>query len=257
MQTINDWNDRAINVVRSRGGVIATVNPYDNLIRSGVSPWPPPEIVQKLYKSEQQNKFDDPSVAGFAGHYSDLQSINSEDAITWSFFGPLVYGVPRVRREFLTELCELIGIAEPRGDAIHAWLWRRLPHPETFVSGGPEVDFGLQSDDMVVLGEAKWNSKVDRKQGVLKTKTQIELRDMFCGGMGHKIYPDCQRFLILGVSQTGDVVKPYLAGCSGGKVAMHDIAWTDLCRFASLPHAAEFRRYYDWKCQMGQRQTNP
>lgn len=52
--------------------------------------WPPPEIVQKLNKSNHKlafmgKIFADPKFT--LGFNSDLQSIHSEDAITWSVFG--------------------------------------------------------------------------------------------------------------------------------------------------------------------------
>ena len=78
-----DWNGRAIPVARSKGGVKAVSHPYDNLIRTGFTAWPPPEIVQKLYKSRQSRAFDgkdlDVATSGL-GYYCDLQSLHSEDA---------------------------------------------------------------------------------------------------------------------------------------------------------------------------------
>ncbi len=93
------------------------------------------------------------------GFYSDLQSLHSEDAVTWSFFGPLVYAAPSVRSAFVKELLILIDV---QGSSLNAlvWLWRRIPHPDDLVPGGPEIDFGIQTDDVFLLGEAKWRSSV-------------------------------------------------------------------------------------------------
>jgi hypothetical protein len=47
-------------------------------------PWPPPPVVQKLYESRQSRAFAEPELAAaieVLGFYSDLQSLNSEDAI--------------------------------------------------------------------------------------------------------------------------------------------------------------------------------
>ena len=38
-----DWNGRAIPAARSKGGVKAVSHPYDNLIRTGFTAWPPPK----------------------------------------------------------------------------------------------------------------------------------------------------------------------------------------------------------------------
>ena len=51
--TLLDWNGRTIEVANSDGGVLATINPFDNLVKTGISPWPTPEVIQKLYQSRQ------------------------------------------------------------------------------------------------------------------------------------------------------------------------------------------------------------
>ena len=95
MKQIPDWAAAAtVTVAESAGGVLATIDPFANLLRAGVSPWPPSELLQKLYGSDRwrgKTEEDDRLARAALGHYSDLQSLNSEDAITWSFFGPLIY----------------------------------------------------------------------------------------------------------------------------------------------------------------------
>jgi hypothetical protein len=85
------------------------------------------------------------------------------------------------------------------------WLWRRLPHPDNLVPGGPEIDFGIQTMDVLVLGEAKWRSAVGAAQGIKKDKNQIVLRREFCEKYGEKIYPRCRHFVVLGLSLYGGV----------------------------------------------------
>jgi hypothetical protein len=58
-------------------------------------------------------------------------------------------------------------------------LWRKIPNPETKVFVGPEIDFGIITDSAFILGEAKWKSGIDEKQGKLKNKTQLESREEF------------------------------------------------------------------------------
>src|SRR5688500_14738550 len=103
------------------------------------------------------------------GFYSDLQSIHSEDAITWSVFGPVIYGGKTVREPCVTDLLKMIRVPGKAGNA-HIWLWGRLPHPDTLVPGGPEIDFGVQTDDVFLLGEAKWRSSIGSAQGVNRDK---------------------------------------------------------------------------------------
>ena len=101
---MRDWNGREIESARSRGGVLAVVDFSDNLIRPDGVTWPPPPVVQKLYESRQVRAFDGADVEAATrvlGAYSDLQSMHSEDAVTWSYFGPLAYGMASARVGFL------------------------------------------------------------------------------------------------------------------------------------------------------------
>src|SRR6266571_1067849 len=59
MSLIADWRGREIQVARSSGGVLAVADPWDNVISTGVRPWPPLELVQKLYQSRQVQAFVD------------------------------------------------------------------------------------------------------------------------------------------------------------------------------------------------------
>lgn len=134
--------------------------------RGEVIPWPPPELVQKFYQSYQARAYsgaDATAVTRELGYYSDLQSLHSEDVLTWSFFGPIVYSPPDVRARYIESLLRLV----------------RVPHPDTLVPGGPEVDFGIQTPTVFLLGEAKWRNKVAGRQGVAKDKSHLTLRREF------------------------------------------------------------------------------
>jgi hypothetical protein len=126
VETIENWQGQRTEVARSRGGVLAVADPWNNVIRTGVKPWPPPELIQKTYESRQVRAYSDlERVVAISqmGFYSDLQSLHSEDAITWSIFGPVAYAAASVRRAFVKELLELIDV---RGSSENArvWLWR-------------------------------------------------------------------------------------------------------------------------------------
>ena len=91
---MQDWNGFDLPYAQSRGGVIAVADFSRNLIHPANVPWPPACIVQKLYGSTKILAFPNESrdlLRETLGYYSDLQSLHSEDAITWSFFGPLAY----------------------------------------------------------------------------------------------------------------------------------------------------------------------
>ena len=251
MAQISDWRGHLVEIAESAGGVRAVADPWNNVIKTGVRPWPPPELIQKIYESRQVRAF-----AGQAhvvatanlGFYSDLQSLHSEDAITWSFFGPLAYATPSIRSAFVRELLRLIEVEGSSNDA-HVWLWRRLPHPDTLVSGGPEIDFGIQTDDVFLLGEAKWRSPVGRGQGVKRDKTQMMLRQEFCRKYGARILSGTVRFVVLGVSWNGGIAVR--ADSEVDRITLHvrDTTWEALARLRTHPCAEEVQQYLHWKSE--------
>jgi hypothetical protein len=251
MPTIRDWRGAEVEVAHSAGGVIAVVDPWANTVRGGVSPWPPPELIQKAYQSRQVRSFRDAHAAAAIralGYYTDLQSLHSEDALTWSVFGTVAYAAPSIRTAFVAELLRLIDIPheEPVLDA-NIWLWRRLPHPDTLVPGGPEVDFGIQTADVFLLGEAKWLSPVGALQGVAGDKDQLALRREFCEKYGRGVLPGCRRFVVLAVSRAGGVLPETNAEVAGVSVHARDATWERVVALSSHPSADELRVYLVWK----------
>jgi len=188
-----DWNGKPIPLARSKGGVKAVAHPFDNLIRTGIAAWPPPEIIQKLYKSRQSRAFegkDFETATSGLGYYCDLQSLHSEDAITWSVFGTIARAPKDFLESWVRDLFRLIDL--PVSDSTNAeiFLWRRIPHPDTLVSGGPEIDVGIMTLNTVILVEAKWLSGVGAAQGKARDKDQIQLRGEFLAKYGAVIFPD-------------------------------------------------------------------
>jgi len=143
---IKDWNGKEIPLAVSKGGVRVVAHPFDNLIQTGCDPWPPSEIIQKLYESRQVRAFDGDQRAiceSGLGYYCDLQSLNSEDAITWSVFGTVALSQKHLLEKWLGDLFHLLDLDDATTDKAEIFLWRRIPHPDTLVSGGPEIDFGI------------------------------------------------------------------------------------------------------------------
>ena len=252
MTIIPDWNGREIEVATSAGGVLATVNPWDNVVRTAVAPWPPPELLQKAYHSRQVRAYQDADAelaTRTFGYYSDLQSLNSEDAIAWSVFGPLIYSGGLTSAPFVRSLLQAIDVEPGALRHVVIWLWRRLPHPDSLVSGGPEIDFGIQSEDLFLLGEAKWLSGLGTQQGVAGNKDQIVLRREFNEKYGRRLLPDCRRFVVLGVSPGGRLLDPTDSEADGVSLHVRSVAWRTLCSMAEHPLSAELERYLDWKAK--------
>ena len=246
MREVEHWmQTRSIRVAESAGGVLATLDPLENLVRGGASPWPPPELLQKLYASDRwrgKTPEDDASVRSCLGHYCDLQSLNSEDAITWSFFGPLIYGPATWREDFATKLLKTIGFPAP--SAVALWLWRRIPHPEKPAStGGPEIDFGLQTDRSLILGEAKWNSQLGSGQGVAGDRTQLDLRLAYCSGLGRLALTSIQHWAVVGVGRESDVLHQG----DSSETKIHNLSWKDLCAFMPADLQPQLYQCVDWK----------
>lgn len=179
----------------------------------------------------------------FNGYYSDLQSIHSEDAITWSVFGTIAHASNENRIKFISELFQSLGLASETVHSTEIFLWRRIPHPETLVSGGPEIDFGILTNDTLLLGEAKWKSSVVAAQGINKDKTQLQLRVEFLKKYAPKLYPGVRHFVLLGVGLNNDVIENY----SDKTVKYIGTTWNTICNFKSHPSYDELQRYLIWK----------
>lgn len=241
-----DWNGNIIPVARSKGGVKAVAHPFDNLIRTGITAWPPSEIIQKLYKSRQSRAFEgkdlETATSGL-GYYCDLQSLHSEDAITWSVFGTIARAPQNILETWLKDLFRLIDLPDSESDNAEIFLWRRLPHPDTLVSGGPEIDVGIMTSNTVILVEAKWLSGVCAKQGKARDKDQIQLRGEFLSKYGSAIFPERPHKVVLGVSLLPNAFKD----TTPDGVSFRATLWHSLCDLPSHPLTEELSRHVEWK----------
>jgi hypothetical protein len=243
---MKDWNQNEIACARSSGGVTVTAHPFDNLIRTGCTPWPPPDIVQKLYQSRQIRAFsgeNERTCTSGLGYYCDLQSVHSEDAITWSVFGTAARAPQSMLKTWLTDLIALLDLRGVSADHPEVFLWRRLPHPDTLVPGGPEIDAGISTANALILVEAKWQSGVGAGQGRLRDKDQIQLRGEFLLKYGHRIFQNRSEFAVVGISLLADAFR----NTTPSGIAFRSTTWDQVCSLSSHPHAAELRRYLQWK----------
>jgi len=248
--TDNHWKGHPVDLARSVRGVRAFRDAWQGVVHGDVTPWPPPELVQKIYQSRQARAYVDEQHAlatAAHGYYSDLQSVHSEDAVTWSLFGPLSYAAPEIRARFASELLGAIGIEEAIGTNAHIWLWRRIPHPDTLVSGGPEIDFGIHTGRTLVLGEAKWRSGIGKSQGVDGSKDQIDLRVQFCRERGATLYPGVERFVLLLVGQTSGAHQERCLSLTNGRIQVVEATWQELGALASNPWRDEFLSHLAWR----------
>lgn len=265
VERVPGWNPGdELAATRSRSGVLLFHDPLRPLLRTDAMPvWPPPEVAQKLSKADLSASYP-PEVRApleaALGRYCALQSVNSEDAMTWAAFGPVVYADQPTRERFVADLlvrCGLSG-ASPVGATV--WLWRRLPHPDTWVSGGPEIDVGVQTVDTLLLLEAKWRSPESTNQGLTKDRSQTALRIALCRDEGlRRLYPGVRHFGVVAVTLDGGLLaagSPSPGGPSDTglfpEVTRTDLTWADICALDSHPAQEELIRYFVWKRELSE-----
>jgi hypothetical protein len=241
-----DWNNRTVMAVRSRGGVFAFPDFADNLIRMDSVCWPPADLVQKLFKSEKLWAFseeDQTYLSAKLGYYCDLQSVHSEDALHWSYFGPLIYATDIQRLDFARWLRTKLSLKAHEPASCSLSCWRRVPHPENGTPNGPEMDLLIVTDTFTLALESKWRSGEGRWQGMAGNSTQLELRQRFLAQFGPAVFRNglvAVLYVILDQSQSS-------FGNPGIPIPVLNMKWSELCQFAKHPRADEVKRYYDWK----------
>lgn len=262
---IPDWNGRLMEVERSRGGVLAACSHRRNLIFEGGEEGPvQPAILQKLVKSDRGSSFDREALRNLRrdlGCYCDLQSLNSEDAITWSVFGTIAGCDEQARARWADELFRTVGLEPEPTRHCEIALWRRVPHPETNDGNGPEVDFSVVTDGTILLGECKWTSPVGCGQGRNGDKDQIQMRLEFLQRLrwlpcsverdgrddlptGHAYSMGPKRLVVLLVSIDPMEIRPHWR-----TEGIHTVAttWEKICAMRSHPKSDEIMRYFRWK----------
>lgn len=243
---IPDWNHNEIQICRSRGGVIATTHPFENLVRPKRVDWPPPEIVQKLYKSRQERSFMGLNLQAARyglGYYCDLQSLHSEDAITWSVFGTLRYSPKEQRESWVRSFFEVLGLHEAVQDYSEISLWRRTPHPDNLSPGGPEIDVWISTKNAIVLAEVKWLSGIGTAQGKEKDKDQLQIRQKLLKEYGHRFFPEKEIQTLVSISLSANTFSED----TNDEVAFRSVTWDQIINLDSHPDADEVKRYFIWK----------
>ena len=245
-ETIPDSNGRAIRVAHSSGGVLLFCDVNDALIHTEPAYWPPPQVVMKLGAAQHSSKLP-ASVRQNLGHYSALQSINSEDALTWNFFGGLI-NQSAAGAAFLNWLCEQLQLPWSGNERAITDVWPRIPHPDKPIAPGPELDAVLIAERIVVMVEAKWGSVEAKGQGVAGDKGQIQLRREFLTTYGRRLWGR-RGLLVLGV--TLDSPMAVAAGPDEHNVAVASTTWERLAQWSGHPVGGEFVRHLRWKTTGG------
>jgi hypothetical protein len=250
VMTLEGWNGQPIQYVCSKGKrqVKAVLDVGNNLIIPSIAAWPPCQLKKKLSASGSIRFFtdDDQSLlTKSTGHYCSLQSINSEDAMTWSVFGPLIDSISEVRDKYIADLLNFLNLPKIAVSRADIRLWERVKHPQTGIkSHGPEIDFLVEGKGFLVLGEAKWHSKIDTKQGKAKDQTQMGLRKKYLMDLAKKGESD-SCYVLLGVSANGGIVKNETDNAL--QIYVRDSRWDQICGIESHPLYQVLQTYLKWK----------
>lgn len=248
VEKILNWNNEEIDIARSKGGKACVCNYEDNLIIPNNCIWPNPDILKKLYANKRPNfnSQEYNALSNKLGFYCDLQSLRSEDAITWSVFGTLTCFPKSDQLHFIDSLLEILNINEKMGDKCEMQLWSRIAHPDTLVSGGPELDFLIIGENHVIFGESKWGSKIAENQGINKDKSQITLRKEYLKIYGGKIFPRVKYRIVLLVNNEPDNVKYD----DDKEVIIRSVSWDTICKM-NHPMGDKINKYFNWKQKVG------
>ena len=227
-------NFNEIEIIPSKGSSGAVVSIRDNLLLPESVEWPPIEVVGKFYESKHLKHFDTKfhkKLTKELGFYCDLQSIKSEDVITWSLFGYISKMDIIIQDKFYNELLKNINFGNDKLLSIE--LWKTLPHPEKLNSKGPEIDVLINGKKYIIMIECKWTSGIGRNQGINKDLDQMQIRKMFKKKIGKYIFPKKEYIIILvGNENIGNDLF---------------ISWESISGYNSLPHKEMFQNYLQWK----------
>jgi len=227
-----NYNEVLIIPSRGKSGAVADIK--DNIFNFYDTTWPPSCLVSKIIPSGNIRHFaieNQIKLKEKLGFYSDLQSIKSEDAITWSLFGNMTYAPFELQNRFYNEFVSNIGLNNDTLESIE--LWKRLPHPDNNSIYGPEVDVMLVGKINYILIECKWTSKLGDRQGINKDKNQIQIRQDFIKKLGNQVMGN----------RLGSIV--FIGNDKMSNIK--SITWSDFCNFESIPFKAEYRKYIEWK----------
>jgi hypothetical protein len=257
MPTVPGYDGDPVELRYSAGsGVPYVVNWEHNALKPpfGV-PWPLAVIKQVNGYIAPRNWFaaaDADVLAARLGRISKFQSLNSEDAVTWSWFGTLALADGSQRRAVTEWLYNRVGIEDSPSDDVRVEQWMRIVHPNALESrNGPELDARVQdSSAALIYVEAKWDAALGTGKGSAEgTKDdQVVLRRDSLRA-DPSLAGDQRQFAVLGVSNAVPVLTSYAEDLQPERkrVGIAWLTWDDLASCGRHPRTEEFRRYLEWK----------
>jgi hypothetical protein len=252
MRTITSLDGRTIALRTSLGKKIPYVENWeDNVLRTpGQTPWPASLLKQVRGYPAQKRWFapeDAEALAVRLGRISKFQSLNSEDAVTWSWFGTLGCASPSTRSAVVQWLYDCLDLNLTASPDVGVDQWMRVWHPNA-PNGrrGPELDARVDDPGgALIYVEAKWNAKLGFGKGATEKSRDDQVvlrRDSFRADP--KLRAHRRPFVVLGISNQ----RPDLAVYGeSSDVTVGWLTWADMAQCDAHPLAREFREYLDWK----------
>lgn len=248
---MDDWRGKSLPVRRSCGSAVPYVEDWRrNVLRlSPAVDWPDFLLRQVRAYVARTSWFTDgdaDALSAQLGRISKFQSLRSEDAVTWSWFGTLHDASSEARRSSIQSLFNEVNVdVEVSGD-VSIRQWVRVPHPNAAGRVGPEVDAVIDDPHgAVVYVEAKWDAGLGTGRGLSEGQLddQIVLR---CRALAAPAADTTRPRVVLGLSRAAPDLSAYEVAKETG-VAVHWLTWANLTRCAPHPLSEEFSRYLAWR----------
>jgi hypothetical protein len=152
------------------------------------------------------------ALAAKLGLISKFQSLNSEDAVTWSWFGTLALADAETRRRALQWLYDELRLALRASASLRIEQWPRVMHPNAPESPhGPELDALIDDPGgALVYVEAKWEAVLGTGKGAtegIRDDQVVLRRDSFRSDLAR--VADGRVFIVLGVSNAKPDLTAY------------------------------------------------
>lgn len=258
MDVTTTFDGRQVGVRYSSGSQVPYLERWeDNVLHPrGGADWPPALLKQVNGYVARRSWFSDEDADALAvrlGRISKFQSIRSEDALTWSWFGTLSCAGPPARQAVTQWLYARLGLqltasADPAVDQ-----WMRVAHPNAPQSpNGPELDARVDDPQVALIYvEAKWEAAIGTGKGASEGvfDDQVVLRrDSMRADPA--LANDHRNFVVLGVSRQGPDLSLYVETEQDPplrRVTVAWLTWQDLAACEAHPLAPEFRAYLEWK----------
>jgi hypothetical protein len=254
--TLNDWNADPLPVRFSRG---ASRVPYvEDWRRNTIGmtsdedapPWLIRQVCGYVARRSWFKDSDADALSAKLGRISKFQSLQSEDALTWNWFGTLALSTPIERQATIQWLYDRLGLELRASSAVAVRQWERVHHPNAPNRKGPEIDAIVEDpSSALIYVEAKWSAALGKGRGATgdQLDDQVVLRRDSLR-KDSKLATREGPLVVLGVSQSNLDLAMYREDDTQLRhVVLCWLTWRSLADCSVHPLSAEFGRYLKWR----------